>query len=147
MALQTHRAGWKSRGWMSFTVATGTVLHLGGSSQTAPTSYLSGGVSSGGFLATGIPQNGGKTRFADVAIDSDVNGHSIKHASITIVSDTSATPDARVMTDGSTPTTSLGAQHFVSDVIDIFNSRDEIFSFKLFNRSAGNMVVEVEVFE
>ncbi len=142
MAIQVHRPAWISKGWMSFTVANGGVLRLGGASQTVPTSQLS--VSN--FLASGIPQNLDATAFADVAIGDgkNPNGHSIKHAVIKIVSGGATNdPAARVMQDGSTPTTSLGEAYYIGDIIEIHNSRSDLFNFKLFNRSGGNMVVEV----
>lgn len=147
MAGQFHKASWKSRGWMSFTVANLGVLHLGGVSQTAPTAHLSGGVSDAtGFLATGIPQLPDKSEFAD-RIRKDDNGHSIKHVIVDIVSAGATTPAGRTMTDGSTPTTSLGAQVLAADSFTIENSTEQVFNFKLFNRSGSNMVVEVKVFE
>jgi len=147
MADQLQQAGLVSRGFMSFTVANGDVLHLGGASQTAPTSHLSGGVSgAGGFLATGIPQKLNKSSFADI-VAGDTNGHAIKHAIVTFVSDGGTSPAGRYMTDGSTPTTSLGPQTLTGDGRTYLNSRTQIFNFKWFNRSGGNAVVEVEVFE
>lgn len=143
MAIQHHRPAWISRGWMSFTVANGGLLELGGASQTVPTSALS--VSS--FLTNGIPQSGDKTRFADKARDGEAGAHSIKHALIEIVSAGATTPAGRSTQDGSTPTTSLGRQRSIGDILEYHNCRDEIFNFKLFNRSGSNMVVEVEVFE
>lgn len=142
MAHQTHRAGWISRGWMSFTVANGGVLHLGGASTTTPTSQIS--VSD--YLAAGIPQTALKTRFLDVVMDGST-GHAIKHAIITIVSAGATSPAGRKLTNGSTPTTSLGAQVLSPDSFTIENSPSAIFNFKLFNRSGGDMVVEVEPFE
>jgi len=148
MADQFHKAGWTSRGFMSFTIADGAVLHLGGSSATAPTVHLSGGISGAtGFLAAGIPQKLDKSAFADVARTTDANGHAIKHAIITLVSAGATAPAARRMTDGSTPTTSLGAQWLTGDTWIIENSQQAIFNFKVFNRSGGNAVFEVEVFE
>jgi hypothetical protein len=138
-----HRPAWQSRGWMSFTVANGGVLHLGGTSITTPTSALS--ISS--FLDSGIPQNPEKTRFAIAGLG-DNNGHTIKHAVIRIVSGGATTdPAARTATNGSTPTTALGLWRDIGETIELHNSQTEIFNFKLFNRSGGNMVVEVEVFE
>lgn len=143
MAQQVHRPAVKSRGFMSFTVANGGVLHLGGASITTPTAELS--VST--FLAAGIPQDGGKTRFLDIE-RGELNGHAIKHAIVTIISGgATVDPAARTMTNGSTPTTALGVARLIGDVIEFWNSREAIFNFKLFNRSGGNMVVEVEVFE
>lgn len=132
-----HRPAWRSRGWMSFTLANGAVLHLGGPSAVAPTTELSVGT----FLSAGIPQNADKTAFND-------DTHTIKHAVIEIMSSGATTdPPARTMTNGSTPTTSLGRYRRVNEVIELHNSRSEIFGFKLFNRSGGNMVIDVEVFE
>jgi hypothetical protein len=154
MAIQVHRAAWISRGFMTFTVANGQILHLGGSSQTAPTAHISGNVSDAtGFLATGIPMNSGASGFADIMLDP--KGHMIKHARVTLVGAGATTPAARVTSDRSTatppvvsvPTTSLGAQFLLGDTILMENSRQEIFDFKLFNRSGGNATVEVEVFE
>jgi hypothetical protein len=136
-----------SRGWMSFTLATGALLELGGASATVPTAQLS----PSNFLAAGIPQNAAKSAFADpgaAGVGADTNGHTIKHMRFTVISvAVAATPAARFATSGSTPTASLGAQVLTGDGQMIPNSRQEIFNFKLFNRSAGNMVVEVEVWE
>jgi len=149
MAEQFHRASWKPRGFMSFTVANGDVLYLGkGASQIAPTVHLSAGVSDAtGFLAAGIPQNASKTRFAHIANVGEANGHAIKHVVVTIVSAGATVPAARRMTDGSVATTALGAQMLATDVYIIENSPEQIYNFTLFNRSGGNMVVEVEPFE
>ncbi len=133
-------AGWTSRGWMSFTVANGAVLHLGGATPTAPTAELS----VANFLAAGIPQIPAKTRFAE---PHEANGHAIAHAVIDIISAGATSPAGRSATDGSTPTTSLGGQVLAPDSFTIPGSRQEIYNFKLFNRSGGNMVVEVKVFE
>lgn len=147
MASQVHRAAWQSRGWMSFTVADGGVLHLGGALQTAPTTHLSGGDSTAaGFLATGIPQTPDKTDFAE-KVRHDTNSHFIQHAIINIISAGATSPAGRTMTDGSVPTTSLGGDTQSPDSFTIEQSRREIFNFKLFNRSGGDMVVEVKVFE
>jgi hypothetical protein len=133
---------------MSFTLATGTVLHLGGASQTTPTDSL--GVVS---LAAGIPQLADKSAFLDsrAALVNPTNALSIKHAIIEIVSVANAvaagTPEGRRMTNGSTPTTDRGIRQLANDLFVIENNTEAIFNFKLFNRSAGNMVVEVEVFE
>lgn len=133
---------------MSFTVATGAVLHLGGASQTAPTLKLSGGLSGAtSFLVNGIPLALDKLSFADIA-KGEPNGHSIKHALIEIISGaTPGTPNARTMQDGSTPTATLGRQRSVGDVLEFHNSASSIFNFKLLNNGGGNMIVEVEVFE
>jgi hypothetical protein len=139
---QTHRPAWKSRGWMSFTVADTAAMHLGGASITTPTSVLC----LANFLDAGIPQSADKSRFAEIP-RGDTNGHAIKHAVIRLVSGGATSPAARTATNGSTPTTSAGQARDVGEVIELHNSRDEIFNFKLFNRSGGNMVVEVEVFE
>lgn len=148
MASQVQRAGLTSRGFMSFTIADGGLLQLGGSSATVPATHLSGGVSDAtGFLAAGIPQTPDKRNYADIAAG-DVKGHSIKHATITLISAGAATgPAARYMSDGSTPTTSLGAQLLTGDGRTFENSRDGIFNFKAYNRSGGSAVFEVEVFE
>ena len=147
MAAHVHKAAWKSRGWMSFTVADGAVLHLGGALQTAPTTHLSGGVSDAtGFLATGIPQTADKTDFAE-KVRHDTNGHFIQHAIINIISSGAIDPMGRTMTDGSVPTSSLGGNTQAPDSFTIEQSRQEIFNFKLFNRSGDNMVIEVKVFE
>jgi len=66
---------------------------------------------------------------------------------VTIVSAGSTVPAARRMTDGSVATTALGAQMLATDVYIIENSPEQIYNFTLFNRSGGNMVVEVEPFE
>ena len=134
-----------SKGWMSFTLAAGALLELGGVNQTVPTAQLS----PGNFLATGIPQNSDKTRFAESASQfGDPNGHSIKHMRFTVVSvAVAATPAGRFATSGSTPTATLGAQVLTGDGQMIPNSRSEIFNFKWFNNSAGNAIVEVEVWE
>lgn len=159
MAMQVHRPAWISKGWMSFTVTTGNVLHLGGALQTTPTAAMA--VAADGttkteadttacFLYTGIPQNLDKTSFADVANDrgKDPRGHSIKHAIIEIISVAGATlPAARSMQDGSIPTTDHGRYRRVGDAIEFNNSRQALFGFKIFNNSGGNMLVEVEVFE
>lgn len=148
MTGQVHKASWRSRGFMSYTVANGGVLYLGkGALQTAPTAHISAGVSDAtGFLAAGIPQNGLKTRFAQVA-SGDPNGHAIKHAVITVVSGGATSPAGRRLTDGSVATTSLGAQTLTGDTFIIENSPDEIWNFTWFNRSGSNAVVEVEPFE
>lgn len=147
MASQHHKAAWKSRGWMSFTLPNGDVLHLGGVSQTPPTVHLSGGNSTAtGFLATGIPQNSDKTRFAEKTLRED-NAHTIKHLIVNIISAGATTPAGRTMTDGSVPTTTLGGDTASPDSFTIENSPDEIFNFKLFNRSGGNMVIECKPFE
>lgn len=133
---------------MSFTVADGGVLRLGGASQTAPTAHFSGGVSDAtGFLAAGIPQKPTLLAFADIIGGVDPKGHTIKTVFITLVSAGATGPAARFMCDGSIPTTSLGAQFLTGDIKEFWNSREAIFNFKLFNRSGGNAVVEVEVFE
>jgi hypothetical protein len=132
---------------MSFTIANGGVLHLGGTSQTVPTRHLSGGDSTAtGFLATGIPQNVTKTDFAE-RVRSETSGHGIQHAIINVISAGATTPAGRTMTDGSVPTTDLGGEALAPDSFTIEQSRQEIYNFKLFNRSAGDMVVEVKVFE
>jgi hypothetical protein len=148
MAEQVHRAAWKSRGFMSFTILDGAVLYLGkGTLQTAPTVHISAGVSGAtGFLATGIPQDGLKTRFAQVQTG-DTNGHTIKHAVITFVSAGATSPSGRKTTDGSVATTALGAQTLTGDSHVIENSPEQIYNFTWFNRSGGNAVVEVEPFE
>lgn len=149
MAIQAQYPAWVSRGWMSFTVANGNVLYLGsGTNQTAPTAWISNNITDAtSFLATGIPQDGNKTRFADIAKD-DTNGHAIKHAIITICSGGATSPAARTTQDGvSVATTSLGAQRLIGDVILLRNQRASIYAFTLFNRSSSNLVVEVEVFE
>lgn len=148
MADQFHKAGWTSHGFMSFTVANGAVLELGGATATVPTAHLSGGISGAtGFLAAGIPHKLDKSAFADIARPTDGNGHAIKHAIITLVSAGATAPAARRMADGSTPTTSLGAQWLVGDNWTIENNPEAIFHLKAFNRSGGNAVFEVEVFE
>jgi hypothetical protein len=148
MAQQVHRAAWKSRGFMSFTIADGAVLYLGkGALQTAPTVHISAGVSGAtGFLATGIPQDGLKTRFAQIQTG-DSNGHTIKHVIITFVSSGATSPCGRKATDGSVATTALGSQTLTGDSFTIENSPAEIYNFTWFNRSGGNAVVEVEPFE
>lgn len=144
-----HRATWKSRGWMTFTVPNGSHLRLsgaGGAGIVGPTP--TGHLSAGNFLAAGIPQvfDYGAWRFAEIARDS--GGHSIKHAIIEIMSSgATVDPPARTATDGSLPTTSLGRYRDARSPIEIHNSPSEIFNFDLFNRSGGDMVVEVEVFE
>lgn len=142
------RPSWRSRGWMSFTLANGAVLHLGGVSAVAPTAYLSsaaGASGAGTFLALGIPQSPAKDHFA---FGSDPFAHSIKHAVIEIISSgATVDPAARRATDGATPTTALGKYTDARVPVEIHNSPDEIFNLKLFNRSGGNMVIEVEVFE
>lgn len=148
MATQSQRAALTSKGWMSFTVANGGVLHLGGASQTAPSAHMSGGVSDAtGFLAAGIPQKLDKSGFADIVSPVDTNGHAIKTAFVTFVSDGGTSPGGRFMCDGSIPTTSLGKRTLVGDTQEFWNCRDAIFKFKWFNRSGNNAVVEVEVFE
>lgn len=151
MAEQTLPAAVTSRGWMSFTVPNGQVLHLGGPNATAPTSALSGGKNETDptcFLVAGIPQRADKLAFADVMRSQDgANGHAIKHATITLVSAGATVPAGRYMTDGSTPDTARGAQLLAGDGRTITNGRSEIFGFKFFNRSGGNAIVEVEVFE
>src|SRR5688572_4892075 len=105
--IATQRAGWTSRGWMSFTVANGGVLHLGGALTTTPSDYLS----SGTYLSVGIPQTPLKTRFAE---SGEIDGHAIAHAEIVIVS-AGATddPHGRSASDGSTPTTAKGRARYV----------------------------------
>lgn len=136
-----------SRGWMTFTLAAGALLELGGASQTAPTNQLS----PSNFLATGIPQNAAKSAFADpgvAGVGADTNGHTIKHMRFTVISvAVAATPAGRFATSGSTPTATLGTQVLTGDGQMLPNCRQEIFNFKLFNNSAGNMVIEVEVWE
>ena len=135
-----------SKGWMSFDVAAGGVVRLGGANQTVPDRQLS----VGNFLATGIPQNSDKTRFAEPAsqFGDGANGHSIKHMRFTLVSvAVAATPGGRFATSGATPTATLGAQVLTGDGQTIPNSRDEIFRFVFFNNSAGAAVFEVEVWE
>lgn len=148
MPLQSQDAGMESRGWMSFTLAAGAVLELGGASQTAPTAWLSANdATAASFLATGIPQNRLKTAFATFQLpQDDPRPHGIKHMRFTVISvAVAATPAARFMNDGSIPTATLGARVLVGDGQTIPNNRPGVFNFKLFNCSAGNMVVEVEV--
>lgn len=141
--VQSLRPAVKGRGFMSFTLAAGAVLHLGGASQTTPTAQLS--VSN--FLAAGIPQNGDSTAFADI-VRGDLNGHAIKRIVAKVISAaTPGTPVARYAYDGSTPTASLGSQmDGVGDAVDVAG-RDAVFNFKLINNGGGNMVVEVTVEE
>lgn len=144
IALQ--KPAWRSRGWMSFTVAAGAHLRLGGTSPTTPTAQLS--VSN--FLAAGIPQNPEKSAFAEALTSfGDSNGHTIKHAVYEIIS--GGTPAnaaaARVATDGSVPTATLGKKRLIGDERIIDDSRGEIYNFDLINNTDANMVVEVEVFE
>lgn len=138
------RPAWQSRGWMSFTVAAGAHLKLGGAA-TVPTAYLSLST----FLAAGIPQNADKSAFAERQIEGETTGHTIKHIVYEIVS--GGTPAnaaaARIATDGSVPTATLGKKRVIADERSIENSRGEIFRFDLFNNTDGNMVVEVEVYE
>lgn len=141
MADQVQQAGWTSLGWMTFTIANGDVLHLGGASTTPPTGQLS----LGNFLAAGIPQNATKTRFAE-ALLAEAGGHTIKHVVIRIISAGATSPAGRRASDGSTPTTSLGSAMLAPDDHTIVNNPNAIFNFKLFNRSGGNMVVDVEPF-
>lgn len=141
-----QKPAWRSRGWMSFSVNAGQKLYLGGANQTTPTSQLS----ANNFLAAGIPQNPTKTAFAEPATAfGDSNGHSIKHMVYEIVS--GGTPvnaaAARIATDGSTPTATLGKKRVIGDERGIDNSRDEIFNFVLYNNTDAAMVVEVEVYE
>lgn len=145
--MQVQPAGFESYGWMSFTLAAGQVLHLGGANQTVPTAYLSTVKGSSTFLATGIPQKRDKTGFADPTLPQiELNPHGIKHMRFTVISvAVAATPAARFASDGSVPTDTLGAQVLTGDGQLIPNNRQGVFNFKLYNRSAGNMVVEVEV--
>lgn len=135
---------WQSRGWMSFTVAAGGHLKLGGAATT-PTAQLS--VSN--LLAAGIPRNADNSAFAERQVEGDTTGHTIKHVIYEIIS--GGTPAnaaaARVATDGSVPTATLGKKRVIGDERTIENSRGEIFRFDLLNNTDGNMVVEVEVFE
>lgn len=141
--VQAIRPAVKGRGWMSFTLAAGAVLHLGGASQTAPTSQLS--VSN--FLTTGIPQNGAQSAFAEIW-KQETNGHAIKRIVAKVISAASAgTPVGRYTYDGSTPTASGGSQlDGIGDSVDVAG-RDAVFNFKLYNNGGGNMVVEVTVEE
>lgn len=142
MQVQALRPAVNGKGWMSFTIATGAVLHLGGASVTTPTSQLS----PSNFLAAGIPQNGAKTRFADSSKD-EPSGHIVKRVIVNIISAlTPGTPNARYAYDGSTPTATLGAARAAGDMIDVVGNA-AIFNFKLINNGGGNMVVEVEVEE
>lgn len=146
--MQVQPAGFESRGWMSFTLAAGAVLHLGGALQTVPTAWLSGADSTAAsFLAGGIPQNRAKTAFVDFALPQvELRPHGIKHMRFTVISvAVAATPAGRFMNDGSVPTATLGAQVLTGDGQTIPNNRMGVFNFKLFNNSAGNMIVEVEV--
>lgn len=123
------------KGWMSFTVANGAVLHLGGASQTTPTASLS--VSS--LLASGIPQNENKTAFAST--------HKIKHADV-IVTSAATLGQVRCMTNGSTPTATAGYPVEGSgNGLGIRNSQQEIFNTKCFNNTGGNITIEVYVWE
>lgn len=150
MSQQFQKAGWKSRGWMSFTVANNGHLLLGGASATVPTKAKSGGkdeTDPACFLLNGIPQNAAKTDFADAARQQDANGHNIKHLIVNIISSgATITPGARTMTDGSAPDSTHGQYVTTPDVVVIENGRQEIFKFDLINLSGGNMVVEVTPF-
>lgn len=130
---------------MSFTVAAGAHLKLGGSAATVPTAQLS--VSN--LLLSGIPQNADKTAFAERQVEGDTTGHTIKHIVYEIIS--GGTPAnaaaARLATDGSATTATLGKKRVIGDERTIENSRGEIFRFDLLNNTDGNMIVEVEVFE
>lgn len=151
-----HRPAWRSRGWMSFTLANNAVLHLGGNFtdngttvRTLPDAHISNGVSDAtGFLAAGIPQTGDKSRFLDTAVRSDGTfAHAIKHAIIKIagVGGAAASPYARFLDDGSTPTSALG--EVLEDSLEYHNSRDAIRNFKLINVSGGTITVTVRPYE
>jgi hypothetical protein len=131
---------------MLFTIASNAHLLLGGANQTKPTLAKSGTkdeTDPACFLLNGIPQNVAKTHFADVARN-EVNGHSIKHAIINIISaGATITPAARTMTDTSAPDSTHGQYVTAPDVLIIENGMDEIFNFDLINLSGGNMIVEV----
>lgn len=146
MLVNSMRPAVNGKGWMSFTVPTGQVLHLGGASQTTPTAYLSLGNATT-LLSAGIPQNSAKTKYIE-APESDTAGHAIKRAVVKVISAaTPGTPVGRYAYDGSTPTATLGSQlDGAGDIVDVAG-RSAIFNFKLYNNGGGNMVVEVTVEE
>jgi|GEM_PF-2268091 len=153
MSQRVQKAGWRSRGWMSFTIANNAHLLLGGPSATVPTKAKSANkdeTDPACFLVNGIPQNADKSRFAEIGSQgfTETNGHAIKHALIDIISSgATITPAARTMTDTSAPDSTHGQYVTTPDTLIIEDARDDIFRFDLINVSGGNMVVEVRPFE
>jgi hypothetical protein len=154
--IQIQPQALKGRGWMTFSIAAGAVLHFGGANagsgtagnaSSLPTAWVSGGDSTAAsLLAKGIPQNPQNIGYQNDRAQS--NYHEIKAADIYIISAAGVgAPPARFLDDGSVPTAALGTRYNVGDSIQIRNGADQLFKSKIFNNGAGAMVVEVQVWE